>query len=116
MGKGGRVIDYHKDAVYEIGMVTGNSVDSRLKQAEIYAYMARTEVLKAANPEPVVKLEKLTEVHILEERTGGGDWKTLDVYTDQRLAYERHRHLEFAASASDGYWELRVKTYSVSTS
>ena len=109
------MIDYHKDAVHEMALVSGSS-ENRLKQAEIYAYMARTEVLKASNPEPVIKYKSVTDVYVIEEKTGGSGWKTLDIYINEQAAAGRLRSLEHAASASNGYWEVRLKSFPVSTS
>jgi hypothetical protein len=88
-----------------------------LKRAEIYAYMARTEVLKATTPEPVIKVQQPDKVWVLSERTGGGPWTISQVFTDATAADREYKRVSGLASAHTlaGYWEIDMKEFYVSS-
>jgi hypothetical protein len=90
---------------------SGTTDEAQLKRAELYLYADRTQALA---PDPVIK--EVEKVYLIEEKTGGGDWKAKQVFTDERLAAETLHSLQVAATISNGYWEVRVRVFTVTTS
>jgi hypothetical protein len=105
------LIDFQELAAKELDRWATHNPERGMQKASVLAYMARTEALK---PEPVQK--DVSEIYVIEERTGGGDWRLLEVFTNERKASERFQNLGIAAQSSDGYWEVRARNFPVSKS
>src|SRR5690348_2261529 len=103
-------MDFQEEAEKILLGVHSQNPERTIQKATVLAYMARTEALK---PEPVVVSPD--EVWIITQRTGGGDFGILKVFVDDFTAQEEFNRLYRLAQASNGYWEVFINKFSISS-